>query len=312
LLAVRARSTGLRADDVNRALTDDRTLVVDWLNRGTLHLVRVEDHAWLHALTAPRMATATARRLAQEGVSPDQAHRGVAVIEHELATHGPRTRTQLRAALDSAGVPTARQAFIHVVVAAALSGTCVRGPVIEGERAFVHTGDWLGARPPVDRDAALVALAHRYLQGHGPATDRDLAYWSGLPLRDVRAGLRGAGAVPVADGSEQLALPGAADPDLGVPAPTLLGMFDPLLHGWVSREPVLGRHDSTHVVTSNGMFRATALVHGRAVATWTLAGGRPVVVALPGERIGPADDDVLAGEAADVLRFLGRAADTDG
>ena len=62
-LAVRARTRGLTAADVDRALTDDRSLVVTWLNRGTLHLVRSEDYPWLHALTAPPQATGIARRL---------------------------------------------------------------------------------------------------------------------------------------------------------------------------------------------------------------------------------------------------------
>jgi TfoX/Sxy family transcriptional regulator of competence genes len=34
-LAVRARTAGLTAVDVDRALTDDRLLAVMWLNRGT-------------------------------------------------------------------------------------------------------------------------------------------------------------------------------------------------------------------------------------------------------------------------------------
>ena len=38
-LAIRARTTGVTAADVDRAL-DERELVVAWLNRGTLHLVR--------------------------------------------------------------------------------------------------------------------------------------------------------------------------------------------------------------------------------------------------------------------------------
>ena len=29
----------------------------------------------------------------------------------------------------------------------------------------------------------------RYLAGHGPANERDLARWAGIPLRDVRRGL---------------------------------------------------------------------------------------------------------------------------
>ena len=52
-LAVRARTEGLTAADVDRALSDERSLLITWLNRGTLHLVRSEDYPWLHALTTP-------------------------------------------------------------------------------------------------------------------------------------------------------------------------------------------------------------------------------------------------------------------
>ena len=307
LLAVRARSRGLTATDVDRCLTDERSLVVGWLNRGTLHLVRSADHAWLHALTAPRQLAANARRLAQEGVSPAAADRGVAVVERELSRHGPRTRAQLRAALDSADVTTARQAFVHVLGAASMRGVCLRGPVIDGERAFVHVADWLGPQPVVDRASALRELALRYLTGHGPASAGDLAYWAGLPLRDARDGVRACGAVELEPGTGLLVPAGtpAPRPAREVPPPTLLGMFDPLLHGWASRAPVLGRHDSTHVVTSNGLFRATALVDGRAVATWTMPSGRVRLAALPGERIAPADEAALGVEADDVARFLG-------
>src|SRR5919108_5540460 len=69
-LAIRARTTGLTALDVDRALTEERSLVVTWLNRGTLHLVRSEDYPWLQALTAPRLFTSVTRRLGQEGGPP--------------------------------------------------------------------------------------------------------------------------------------------------------------------------------------------------------------------------------------------------
>src|SRR4051794_20207816 len=66
-LAVRARTSGLSASDVDRCLTEERTLVVGWLNRGTLHLVRREDYWWLHALSTPPLFTGNTRRLAQTG-----------------------------------------------------------------------------------------------------------------------------------------------------------------------------------------------------------------------------------------------------
>jgi len=53
-LAVRARSAGLSASDVDSALAR-RSLVVTWLNRGTLYLVRSEDYWWLHPLTTPQL-----------------------------------------------------------------------------------------------------------------------------------------------------------------------------------------------------------------------------------------------------------------
>ena len=43
-LAIRARTRGLSASDVNRSL-GNRSLQITWLNRGTLHLVGSEDVA---------------------------------------------------------------------------------------------------------------------------------------------------------------------------------------------------------------------------------------------------------------------------
>jgi len=64
-LAIRARSTGLTAADIDRALTEERSLLITWLNRGTLHLVRREDYPWLQALTPPPLFAGNARRLSR-------------------------------------------------------------------------------------------------------------------------------------------------------------------------------------------------------------------------------------------------------
>jgi hypothetical protein len=287
-LAVRARSEGLAASDVDRALTDERTLVVTWLNRGTLHLVRSEDLAWLHALTAPTLSATNARRLRQEGVSEAAAERAVAAIERALADSGPLTRDELREHLARARAPVDGQAVVHVLLLASLRGLVVRGPVAGADQAYVLVRDWLGEPAPVDRDAALAELARRYLAGHGPAGERDLARWSGLPLRDARAGLREAGAAPERR---------AAEP----PPPRLLGGFEPVLLGWESRDEILGRHAGA--VVSGGIFRPFALVRGRARALWRLRRGE--VELEPLERLSRAEREALGAEAEDVARFLG-------
>ncbi len=289
-LAVRARSRGLAAVDVDDGL-ERRQLVVSWLNRGTLHLVTAEDYWWLHPLTTPQLATGNARRLRQEGVTAAAAQRGVDAVVATVA-EGPQTRASLRAHLDAAGIPTAGQALVHILAAATLQGLVVRGPMVGGEHAFVSAEGWLGpAPPPMERADALVLLAGRYLAGHAPASAEDLAKWAGITIADARRGMASAPGFDVEDG------PGEGT----LPTPRLLGPFDPLLHGWVSRAPFVGAH--TAVVTTNGVFRPVALVGGRVVATWSLPGG--VVTIAPLEPVPDTKLSLLVADAADVLRYLG-------
>ncbi len=302
-LAIRARSVGLTAAYVDRALTEDRSLLITWLNRGTLHLVRSEDYAWLHALTTPPLFTGNARRLGEEGVTPTEAERGVKVIQDALADNGPLTRLQLREHLDSVGVRTEGQALVHLLMLATLRGIAVRGPMVGNQHAYALVQDWLEPLAKVDRDKALAELARRYLIGHGPADDRDLAKWAGLPLRDVRAGLAAIASEleEREDGLFTLAKSPAATE---LPPPKLLGAFDPVLLGWKSREPILAPH--THLVTRNGIFRSFAMVDGRAVATWKLAKGRAEVEPL--DAIDKHTHEALVVDAADVERFMGNEA----
>jgi hypothetical protein len=300
-LAVRARSEGLSATDVDRAL-DERALLITWLNRGTLHLVRSEDYPWLQALTAPPLRSSCERRLRAEEITPGMGERAVETIERSLAEEGPLTRHQLRERLEGAGVPIKGQALLHLLFFAAVRGVAVRGPMAGKDHAYVLVREWLGPAKPVDRDAALAELARRYLVGHAPADDRDLARWAGLPLRDARAGLAAISSELVErdDGLVHLA---KHPPAPEVPAPRLLGAFDPLLLGWTSREAVLGPH--THLVTLNGIFRPFALVKGRAAANWKLNRGRVAI-----EPLGKLTKKALAeleSDAADVERFMAGA-----
>jgi winged helix DNA-binding protein len=304
-LAVRARSRARSAADVDRALTQDRSVVVTWLNRGTLHLVRTDDYWWLHPLTTPPLLRGNARRLAQEGVPLDDAERGAAVIERSLTEEGPLTRAQLGDRIAAAGVRTQGQALVHVLALASLRGITVRGPMIGREHAYTLVRDWLGTPPEFDRDLALAELAARYLAGHGPATERDLAKWAGLPLGDARRGLA-AIAGRLADRDDGLAdLAGRNDRGGGeppLPPPRLLGAYEPVLLGWASRDPIVGPHG--RLVAAGGLFRPFAMARGRAVGTWSLSGGKATLT--PFGPLPEADAAALAADAAEVERFLRR------
>jgi hypothetical protein len=297
-LAIRVRTEGLTAADVERALAE-RELIVTWLNRGTLHLVRSEDYPLLQSLTTPPLLTSSSRRLRQEGVSEAKAERALATIERSLAGEGPLTRIELRERIDAAGVRTDGQAMIHLLFLAALRGVAVRGPVIGKQHAYVLVRDWLDEPPPLDREQALAELARRYLVGHQPASDRDLAKWAGLPLRDARAGLAAIGSELEEGEDGRLRLVKRPKPR-ELPPPRLLGAFDPVLLGWTSREPILGEH--TSLVTRNGIFHPFAMAGGKAIAKWGFPGGKvklQPLQPLPAKIAAALEDD-----AADVVRFL--------
>jgi hypothetical protein len=256
-LALRARGEGFAAADVDRAL-EEGGLVVAWLMRGTLHLVRREDYGWLHALTAPTRLTANRRRLAQEGVSEAQAERAVGIVERALADEGPLTRGELAKRIAAKGIRTEGQALPHLLMLAALRGVAVRRV-----EAFAP------AEPAaVDREAAVAELSRRYLVAHGPASPADLAAWAGLPLRDLRAGLRAVAPLELGDGL--LDLPRNAP--AGRPPPRLLPAFDPYLLGWKDRTFAVPAEHVRRVHPGGGMLRATAVVDGAVVGTWSTRG----------------------------------------
>ena len=220
---------------------------VAWLNRGTLHLVASEDYPWLHALTAPTLLTASARRLAQEGVTPDAAERGVTAIERAGGggSVGPWAAARAnRAGGGAHGGPGARAP--------------AAGGLVAGCGGTWADGGWparVCAVPRHERNDGLLELQSRQATGAERAT---------------------------------------------LPRPRLLGAFDPLLLGWRSRAEFLDENEP--IVTVNGLFRPFALVHARAAATWSLAGGEVTLKLFAS--LASSDERALRKDAEDVVRFL--------
>jgi hypothetical protein len=73
---------------------------------------------------------------------------------------------------------------------AELDGLICSGGIVDGERTYALMGERVPTLRRLGRTEALAELALRYFTGHGPATERDLAYWATLTLTDVRAGLQ--------------------------------------------------------------------------------------------------------------------------
>ena len=187
--AVAARTQGLTEPGFGR-LFDDGAILRTHVLRPTWHYVCPEDIGWLLELTGARVWPTFGKIQRELGIDDAALARSAEAIVEALSKDGHLTREQLGQRLDENGLPAQGRALMVVMAHAELSGRVCSG-VLAGNR---HTYALLEERAPsarhLDRDHALAELVLRYFTGHGPATERDLAYWATLTLTDVRTGLK--------------------------------------------------------------------------------------------------------------------------
>ena len=273
-LGVGVRSTGLSAADVDHARLAERTVVRNWLMRGTLHLVPSEDLRWMLDLLGEAMDAKALKRRADLGISDDDHGKVLAFLREALATNGPMTRAEIGDAFRSAGLPSDGQATPHLLRTTSLLGVSCFGPERDGDTTHVLIDDWLPqADPPPDPGAE---LARRYFTAYGPATQSDFRWWSGLPAAETRRCLQAAlddlTEVDV-DGQAMWMSQDGADligDVLDGPHHVLrvLGPFDPYIVGYARRDLDAPDHLLKRVNAGGGMLRPCVLIDGRLVATW--------------------------------------------
>src|SRR5215218_8383798 len=109
-LSVRARSAGLTAADVERARTEDRSVIRTWAMRGTLHLLATEDLGWLLPLLGPVFIRSNQARRLQLGLDDETCERAIRALREVLGAQAPLTRAEIVEQLAGRGISLAGQA----------------------------------------------------------------------------------------------------------------------------------------------------------------------------------------------------------
>lgn len=294
-LALRSRVPGLHMSAV-----DDAGLARTWTARGTAHLVDTADLPWLEAVFGQRNRERLDEQLDKRGGR--EIAFGMVNDMLALLSEGSRDRAELLGELTNRGHPGLPPRAVNVFVPWAVAHGLILG--LSDGRLRVA-----GQHPPVDRDEALSTLARRYLAGYGPATEHDLAWWSGLPLTLVR---RAVSAVAELDrAGEVLALPGVLDTEPPPPPPVLLlAAFDTTMLGYRHREPLIAVEHDRHVLPGGGVLRPVVLVDGVGAGTWRLEGtGKRRKLRVQWFGLKPSEAE-LRREAQDVARFLDLSVET--
>jgi hypothetical protein len=310
---------------IDRALYDERSLIRMLAMRRTMFVVPRDEAPILQAAASAAVAARERRRneeiVQRLGVrNPrrwlrDAEAAALAALERrgeatavELARDVPALARKLRVNLGKkyeADIGMAPRVLLVLAAEARVVRARPRGTWISSQYRWSTMERWIGAplaAPPAED--ARAELVRRWLARFGPGTEADLQWWTGWPLRDVRAALARTGAVEVdLDDGSGLVLPDDLEPVSAVaPWIALLPSLDATTMGWQARDWYLGEHRAA-LFDRNGNAGPTIWADGRVVGGWAVRAGGQVVTRLL-EDAGRRVERAVAAEAARLTAWL--------
>ncbi len=288
LWAIGLRVPGAGLTDVRAAL-DSGTVVRSWPMRGTLHLVAPEDLRWMLGLTAERLTRSIAGRHRELDITSADIEKCRDVALEHVAGGGSLGRTELFGVFAAAGQPTTGQRGIHILGTLCRHGWLVQGPLVGNQQQLVAFDEWIPVSRTLERQEGIAEFMLRYFRSHGPATIRDFAWWTQIPLTDVRPAFEQVRGQLVelefGDTSYWMSPETASLLDDGVPGQRsfhLLPGFDEFVLGYQDRSLVLAPEHANKIVPGgNGVFKKTIVAGGEVIGTWARVGTNRSAAVVP-------------------------------
>ena len=255
-----------------------REITRTWLLRGTLHMSASEDIMWMIEPTRLRLRGIAEKRDKHLGLGPAIVEKAINAMEKALRGGKILTREEMYRIMVEMGVPTGNNLGYHMLYRAAWDGLICMGPQQGKEQTFVLLDEWVKRFRSPGKEEILRDMAISYFSGHGPATIRDFAWWSGLKASEARDGVKMAGKMLKKfdlNGNiyHTYSTPGSSVDDCGA---ILLPAFDEYVLGYSDRSLLTGESSggkggsvaTSKYIHRNGVFLPTLLWNGKVMGTW--------------------------------------------
>lgn len=304
---------GLRTPQATQAAVEaaiaDGSVIRTHLFRGTWQYVARGDVRWMLALVGARVIAAGASRYRQLALDARTLERCRELFTAALEGGRQLTRKEMGDVLARGGITAMSTRLLHVLGHAELAGVICSGGRRGKQATYALLDDRVPPARAKARDEALAALAARYFQSRGPATDRDLAWWTGLTLADAREAIQLVRTDLIAervDGETYWMADGSVVSRRS-PSAHLLPAFDEYLIGYQERGALLDPAHVRKVNAGGGILSPVALVDGRVIGIWkrTLGKDAVAIAVRPFGRVGRGEREAVAKAAERYARFLG-------
>jgi hypothetical protein len=309
--SVAQRTSGAGDAEVDRAVAEGAILRTHVL-RPTWHFVAAADIRWLLELTAPRVHALSAHYYRQLGLDDEAFRRSSAVLVGALEGGAQLTRKQLAATLEAAGIGLGGFRLAYLLMNAELQGIVCSGAPRGKQQTYALLEQRAPQAASLPHEQALAELTVRYFTSHGPATVRDLGWWSSLTAADIRQGLELAGSRLQREVVDGVDFWFAGSPPTTRPASPqvhLLQGYDEYIVGYSQSRSVLNLAGRT-LLPTRPVFIGVVILDGQLAGHWKRTVGRDTVafeVALY-EPFDDAQTKALQAAADRHGEFLGLAA----
>lgn len=314
-------SLGVRIPGLTEGLVDEalasRKVLRTWPMRGTIHLIPATDAQWMLNTMGVRALSGVQKRWEYLGLDRPTVERAAVVLSDALADGRLLTRSECAQVLVDAGIDVTGQRLYHLLWHTSQIGVTCIGPNVGKEQTFALLADYAGPQRRLEGDEALTELAWRFVRGHGPVLESDLAGWSGMPITSMRR------ALAANDGrltrcttvvGDMWCRPESLEQEAPVGGCLALPGFDEFVLGYKAREAIMSPDQFQAVVPGkNGMFRPTVVSDGRVIGTWQRkVTSRSVKVSVsPFRPLSVRQVTELESSFADYGRYLGRVPAVD-
>lgn len=312
-LSLLARMAGFQLDFLIDALYQDRELAKIRCVRKTIYIQPRDMLPVVFAATSAKVIAASERYMSFRGVpAGDFQTLSRKIVEMLAGT-----------AMTAQAIKTALHADVDI--SAVLYTLCDQGilvrdrPVRGWQDKNHHYSLFQEAFPGVDlrsitEDEAVVALVRYYLAAFGPATETDLAWWTGLGKKKIGQAL-----LLLRDEVRHIEMEGYRRPGLVLakeyarfvtaggsdgPVVNLLPWLDPYLMGYAERQRYLDPALRDWVFDRSGNVTATILVDGRVDGVWDFDPIIPMVKLHYLVPVAGQIHDEIIGQARRLGRFM--------
>lgn len=239
--------------------------------RPTWHFASSDDINWMLELTAPNIRRIMKSRLRNLELTPAMLSKSNTVFEKLLSGGIHATREELVDALKKAKIPVESLQVSHILMNAELDKVICSGAIRGKKQTYALFSERATGKRQFAKDEALAELAKRYFESHGPATQQDFIWWSGLSITDSKKAVNsirhqfieetiGAGTYFFTE-STLSDTPGNSSLHL-------LPAYDEFIISYRDRTPSLLKEHHARAISNNGIFKPVIVVNGQVVGLW--------------------------------------------